>query len=114
LQGGQKIVATITNPSVKYLDLAPGKPVKVIIKASNVMVLLDGAGIKLSARNRLEGTISSVTEGPVSTEVAIDAGNGLVIYSSITHHGSIAIGLKPGIKASAVVKAPSVILGVST
>lgn len=111
LAAGVKIVATVTNDSIAELGLAVGKPVKVIIKASSVMVLTEASGIKLSARNRLEGTISTVTEGPVSTEVAITLANGLTVCSSITHHSSMALGLKVGMPAAAVFKAPSVILG---
>lgn len=114
LPGGIRMVAIITNDSITELGLASGKAVKAIVKASSVMVLTDGANIKLSARNRLQGTISAITEGPVSTEVAITLANGLTVYSSITHHGSMAMGLKSGMPAAAVFKAPSVILGVTS
>ena len=110
--GGIKIVATVTNDSVTELGLVAGRPVKAIIKASSVLVLTDGSGVKLSARNRLEGTIASLTEGPVSTDVAIALANGNTVHATITHEGSIALGLKVGAPAAAVFKAPSVILGV--
>lgn len=111
LPGDIRIVATVTNDSVKALGLAAGAPVKAIVKASSVMVLTEGDGVKLSARNRLEGSISAVTEGPVSTEVAITLANGTVVSATITHGASVALGLKVGIKAAAIFKAPSVILG---
>lgn len=113
LPGGLKIVATVTNDSVSELGLAAGKPVKALIKASSVLVMTDGSGVKLSARNRLEGTISALTEGPVSTEVVIALPNGSTVYATITHEGSVALGLKIGAAATAVFKAPSVILGIS-
>lgn len=112
LAGGLRIVATITNDSVSELGIAVGKAVKAIVKASSVLVLADGAGVKLSARNRLEGTISALTEGPVSAEVAIALPNGSTVYATITHDGAVALGLAVGAPASAVFKAPSVILGV--
>lgn len=112
LPGGGKIVATVTNDSVKELGLAAGKPVVAIIKASSVIVLTEGDGIKLSARNRLEGTISTLTEGPVSTEVGITLDNGNVVCATITHAASMALGLKVGARATAIFKAPSVIIGV--
>lgn len=114
LPGGIKIVATVTNDSVKNLALAAGKPVLAIIKASSVMILTEGNGVKLSARNRLEGTISALTEGPVSTEVALTLANGNVVSATITHDASVALGLKVGTKATAIFKAPSVIIGVPT
>lgn len=113
LANGLKIVATVTNDSVKELGLAAGKAVKALIKASSVLVLTDGTGVKLSARNRLEGSISALTEGPVSTEVAIALGDGLTVHATITHEGSVALGLKVGAPAAAIFKAPSVILGVT-
>ena len=85
LPGGVRIVATVTNDSVKELGLAAGKPALAIIKASSVMILTEGDGVKLSARNRLEGTISALTEGPVSTEVALTLANGVVVSATITH-----------------------------
>lgn len=113
LPGGLKIVATITNDSVAELGLAAGKPVKAIVKASSVMILADGAGVKLSARNRLEGTISSLSEGPVSTSVMIALPNGSSVFSTITHEGATALGLKVGMPVAAIFKAPAVIVGVS-
>jgi len=112
LPGDIKIVATVTNDSVKELGLAAGKPVMAIIKASSVMVLTEGEGVKLSARNRLEGTIADLTEGPVSTEVAITIANGSTVCATITHDASVALGLEVGAPAAAIFKAPSVILGV--
>lgn len=113
LPGGQTIVATVTNDSVAELGLAAGKAVKAIVKASSVLVLADGADVKLSARNRLEGTVSAIVEGPVSSSVTIALPSGDSVFATITHEGSIALGLKVGLPAAAIFKAPSVIVGVS-
>ncbi len=113
LPGGLKIVATVTNDSVAELGLAAGKAVKAIVKASSVLVLADGADVKLSARNRLEGTVSAIVEGPVSSSVTIALPSGDSVFATITHEGSIALGLKVGLPAAAIFKAPSVIVGVS-
>jgi molybdate transport system regulatory protein len=112
LAGGLNIVATVTNDSVSELGLAVGKAVKAIVKASSVLVLVDATGARLSARNRLDGTICALTEGPVGCEVAITLGNGVVVCATITHEGSMALGLAVGAAAAAVFKAPSVILAV--
>jgi molybdopterin-binding protein len=41
LPGGSEIVSVITKASAESLNLAPGKEVFVIIKASNVMIGVD-------------------------------------------------------------------------
>lgn len=114
LPDGTRIVATVTNDSVAELGLAAGKAVKALVKASSVLVLTDGEGVRLSARNRLEGTVSAITEGQISTEVAVTLASGLTVYATITRDGATALGLKTGMAAAAIFKAPSVIIGVGT
>ena len=41
LPGGTQIVSIITNSSVDYLELKPGKEAYAVIKASNVMIAVD-------------------------------------------------------------------------
>ena len=40
--------------------------------------------MKISARNQLEGTISAVNEGPVSTEVTLDLAGGDKLVAVVT------------------------------
>ena len=112
LPGGLRIVATVTHDSVAELGLAAGRPAKAIVKASSVLVLADGAGVKLSARNRLEGTVSAIVQGPVSSSVTIALPQGASMCATVTHESLLALGLKVGAPATAVFKAPSVIVGV--
>lgn len=114
LPDGTRIVSTVTNDSVAELGLVAGKTVKALVKASSVLVLTDGEGVRLSARNRLEGTVSAITEGQISTEVAVTLASGLTVYATITRDGAAALGLKIGMAAAAIFKAPSVIIGVGT
>lgn len=67
--------------------------------------------MKLSARNVLPGTVVEVIEGAVTSHVRIDIGGGLVT-ASITNDAVKELGLKPGVKAYAVVKASDVMIGV--
>jgi molybdopterin-binding protein len=41
LPGGEELVSIITKSSAEALELAPGKPVHAVIKASNVMIMCD-------------------------------------------------------------------------
>ncbi|WP_295387122.1 TOBE domain-containing protein [uncultured Thiodictyon sp.] len=113
LPGGQKIVAMVTNESANALNLKVGGDVMALIKASSVMVMTDATGMRISARNCLEGTIKSLTMGPVNVEVTIALGGGSEVQATITHEAAAELGLKEGGAATAVFKALTVILGVA-
>ena len=66
--------------------------------------------MKISARNKLEGTISAITSGPVSTEVVLDLAGGDKLVAVITASSEKKLGLAKGKKAVGLVKAPLVIL----
>jgi molybdate transport system regulatory protein len=112
LPGGQAVVAIVTNESVNSLNIQVGGVIVALVKASSVLVMTDDSGMRLSARNCLAGTVKSVTLGPVSAEVTIELPGGDLLHSTITQGAVDALGLKEGMAASAVFKAPSVILGV--
>jgi molybdopterin-binding protein len=68
--------------------------------------------MKLSARNVLSATVKAVTPGAVDTEVVVELATGIEIVSIITKKSAESLGLKPGVKAYAVIKASSVLIGV--
>jgi molybdopterin-binding protein len=68
--------------------------------------------MKLSARNVLSATVKAVTPGAVDTEVVVELAPGIEIVAIITKKSAESLGLKPGAKAYAVIKASSVIIGV--
>lgn len=111
LQGGQRLVATITRESTSSLGLAPGKSAFALIKASSVIVaILDGA-MRLSARNQLKGVVSYIRRGAVNAEVGIELSGGSVMVSVITLASLETLGLRDGLEVVAIVKASSIILG---
>lgn len=112
LPGGDKIVAIVTEASVKSLGLAIGKEALAYVKAPWVMLLAGPANVKFSARNQLTGTVSQVTKGAVNSEVAITLTGGTVVYAVVTNEAVLELGLKEGSAASALIKASQVILGV--
>jgi molybdate transport system regulatory protein len=112
LPGGQKIVAIVTNDSANALNLKVGGDVVALVKASSVLVMTDASGLRLSARNCLAGTVKSLNVGPVNAEVTIALAGGTEVHATITHAAVTDLGLKEGGAATAVFKAPSVILGV--
>lgn len=109
--GGDTLVSTITQGSVSSLGLAVGKSVVAVVKASSVMVMTDGSGVKLSARNCLTGTVKKLAVGPISAEVVIALPGGAEIFASVTRDATTELGLHEGSPATAVIKASSVIIG---
>jgi molybdopterin-binding protein len=68
--------------------------------------------MKISARNILAATVKSVTPGAVDTEVVVELAPGIEVVSIITKHSAQNLGLKPGAKAYAIIKASNVMIGV--
>ena len=63
----------------------------------------------ISARNQIKGTVVSVTRGPATANVEIDA-NGQRLVSSITVEAADELGLAEGKAVTAIIKASDVLL----
>jgi molybdopterin-binding protein len=70
------------------------------------------SAMKLSARNKIEGTVTSITRGEATANVAFDAG-GVRLVASITVEAADELGLAEGATVTAIIKASDVILAVS-
>jgi molybdopterin-binding protein len=68
--------------------------------------------MKLSARNQIPGTIKTVRPGATTTHVTIEVTPTVTITCSITNEAAEELELKPGMKATAVIKASDVMVGV--
>jgi len=112
--GGLRIVATVTSESRKTLGLDPGAKAFALVKASSIILMTDSDGARLSARNQLAGKVSRVTRGAVNSEVVLELPGGGTVAAIITNESAVALGLADGSPATAVFKASSVIVGVST
>ncbi len=64
----------------------------------------------LSARNRLEGVVREVKIEGLLAEVELDVTKGARLVAVITRESAESLGLAPGMPASAVVKATSVMV----
>ncbi len=67
--------------------------------------------MKVSARNTLEGIIREVNHGAVNSEVVLALPGGQHIVSIVTRASAEALKLEKGMKALAVIKATSVMIG---
>ena len=68
--------------------------------------------MKISARNALPGLIKNVTPGAVNSEVVIEIAKGIEVVSIITSDSAKRLGLAPGKRAYAVIKASDVLVGI--
>lgn len=107
--GGNHISATISMDSIKELGLVAGKEATAIVKATEVM-MADGK-LNISARNQLTGTISAIEEGAVNAIVKLDVAEGVAVSSTISMEAVKELGLAVGKKATAIIKATSVMIG---
>ena len=67
--------------------------------------------MKISARNRLKGTVVEVTKGQTTAHVKIDV-QGTIVTAAITNTAVDELGLAVGQEAYAVVKASDVMVAV--
>ncbi len=106
-----EIAATVTRDSAEQLGLAVGGEVIALVKASSLMLLVDD-NVRVSARNRLWGTVSRVVEGPINAEVTLALGHGRSAVAVVTRDSVQALGLCVDARACAAFKVSSVILAV--
>jgi molybdate transport system regulatory protein len=113
LPGGARIVAIVTRESTQALGLRMGTQAFALLQSSSVIVATGLDGAKVSARNQLHGSVSSVTPGAVNAEVDIALDGGGHIAATVTQASLDALGFAPGSRATALFKASSVILAVA-
>ena len=67
--------------------------------------------MRLSARNKINATVTGITRGEATANVALDAG-GIRLVASITVEAAEELGLAVGSPVIAIVKASDVIVAV--
>jgi molybdopterin-binding protein len=81
-----------------------------VVSAREVARLRGGDTPTLSARNRLEGIVRDVQVEGLLAQVEIDVAGGARLVAVITRDSAESLGLEPGMPATAVVKATSVMV----
>lgn len=114
LSGGDSLHAVVTRESVDDLELAPGRDVQALIKASWIILAATDEGLRTSARNRLCGQILRITEGGVNAEVVVQLSGGNTLAAIITQQSLEELEFKPGDQVCALIKASHIILGVQS
>lgn len=112
LQGNDRIVAQITHQSTRHLGLRKGTEIVALIKAPSVIVADAAENLKLSAQNRLAGTVVQLVRGAVNAEVVIQLAGGSTVCAIVSNASADALELAEGKTAVAIFNASHVILGV--
>lgn len=107
--GSEKLVATITNESVKNLEITIGSSAYALIKSSSI-ILAKTKPTRISARNVLAATVSDVIKGAVNAEIKMNIGN-TTLTAIITNESCEELIMKQGDEVYAIFKASSVIIG---
>ena len=81
-----------------------------VVAVEEIERLRGGETHALSARNRVEGVVHSVQIEGLLAQVEIEATERARFVAVITRDSAEALGLKPGVRATAVVKATSVMV----
>jgi len=111
LDDHNEIVSVITQESAESLELAIGMEVIALVKAPSVLLFTDPK-LKVSARNRLWGTVYDLQTGPVNAEVTLALPSGKSVIAVVTRESCDEMGMAPGVAVCAVFKSSSVILAV--
>ncbi|MFF5498780.1 TOBE domain-containing protein [Streptomyces aquilus] len=111
LTGGQNLTAAITKEAVTDLGLAPGSPVRALVKSTEVALATGPveALSSLSIRNQLPGTVTTVATGAAMASVKIAFG-GVELTAAITKDAAAALSLAAGTPVVALIKSTEVSL----
>ena len=107
-----EIVAIVTRESAEELDLSPGRAALALIKSSFVILAVGEGPLRTSARNCLSGVVIRHERGTVNDEVVLEIDDGMTITATVTRESADELGLEPGVRAKALIKASHVILAV--
>ncbi|TCO73245.1 TOBE domain-containing protein [Rhodovulum euryhalinum] len=110
LSDGHALTSVITERSALDMGLAEGSEAFALIKATFVMLAAGDDPGKVSACNRLTGTVAAREDGPVNSEITLELGAGKTITAIVTRKSAEALDLKPGDTATALFKASHVII----
>lgn len=104
------VTAAITNASVAELGLTPGRSVVAMVNASSVMLAPENEVPRMSARNKILGTVVGRTDGVVDSEVSVEIGRGKTMTAVISREGADDVGGVPGAQVWTIFKTSHVIL----
>jgi len=111
LPGGARLLVGVTRASSDALALRPRQAVIALAKASLVQLVAEGA--PLPAQNHIAGAVRELQQGAQMAEVLLDGDGGVPVVATVPSAQVAALGLAPGRRAVAVVKASDLLLAVA-
>jgi molybdate transport system regulatory protein len=109
---GHALTAIITNDSADDLELAPGRDVIALIKASFVMLAPADEAPRRSGGNCFSGIVMKRIDGDAHAEIVLDIGEGKTLTSVVAKADADLLHLTAGAPACALFSAGHVILAV--
>ncbi len=109
---GLEIFANITNEAIEDLGLKPGRAAVALIKASFILLSPD-PDIRISARNRLRGTVTEIIPGVVNCEIKLQLPGARVLTAIVTSDAVEELGLVKGAASTALIKASHIMIAVN-
>ena len=106
---GIRMYAAITKESADAMQLETGDKVVAFFKSTNVLIAT-GWAMSISARNKFEGDIKTISRGAVNTEVAVTLASGEIIKAVITTDAVEDLALEENDSVLAIVKASDVMI----
>ncbi len=106
------LVAVVTAESVRELDLRLGQTLTALIQASFVILSVGESAPLVSARNRLPGVIVHREDGPVSSDISLDIGDGKTLSVVVTRQSAEDLSLTLGMSCWALFKASHLLLAI--
>ncbi|WP_027360460.1 TOBE domain-containing protein [Desulforegula conservatrix] len=107
---GHKITSVITNESLERLMFREKSPATAEIKAPWVVVSKDVEEPMSSASNRLNGKVSRIIKGSITTEVVVSLSDGTDVCALVTEQGRVDLDIVEGVDVWVMFSAFSVIL----
>lgn len=113
LSTGDIIYSQIPHACTVEMGLDLGRQVIALTKATEVLVITENEGYKLSNRNQFTGKIIKLTRGFVTAEVLIETSSGLQLNATVTLSGVTRLKLDRGHTVTGSFRSSSVTLAVA-
>lgn len=72
--------------------------------------LIRRLGMKTSARNQYQGTVTRITAGAVNDEIALKVSGGQELIATVTRESTLELGLAVGAQAFAIIQSSSIVV----